>query len=287
MKICVLCKEPKPLTRFHKSPKQPDGYVPYCLDCRKHPEGIGLSYCLGCKAGLPLTQFQFNTVHKSYFHYCKVCDKKYKDELETKKRLLKYDNCAYRKLLETYDYTTHNKSFIKFPICSGNIYAPVVIGFTYVDADWLPILKNYFLTKMKGYVVLNLTRYTSHILGIEYRRVTMRLHRFVMGLSNSNKSLVVDHMKGFTLDNRSKSLRLATPAENSRNTFKLKKLSSKFKGVSYCSSVGKWKAGLQFEWSRVHLGYFNSEVEAAKAYDSYALKYFGEFAKTNKDIGLL
>jgi hypothetical protein len=32
----------------------------------------------------------------------------------------------------------------------------------------------------------------------------------------------------------------------------------------------------------IHIGYFTSEVEAAKAYNEKAIEYYGEFANLNK-----
>ena len=32
---------------------------------------------------------------------------------------------------------------------------------------------------------------------------------------------------------------------------------------------------------RIHIGYFDNEIEAAIAYDRFARNYFGEFAKCN------
>lgn len=37
----------------------------------------------------------------------------------------------------------------------------------------------------------------------------------------------------------------------------------------------------------VYLGYFDSVLEAAKVYDEYIIKHFGDFALTNKKLGLL
>jgi hypothetical protein len=40
-------------------------------------------------------------------------------------------------------------------------------------------------------------------------------------------------------------------------------------------------ARIGFEKKEIHLGYFRSEIEAAKAYDRAAIKYHGEFASLN------
>lgn len=77
-------------------------------------------------------------------------------------------------------------------------------------------------------------------------------------------SWTVDHINGDTLDNRFANLREATPAQQAMNTVKGEK---SVRGVACHKRVG----GVKFSASiRVHLGYFDSEAEAAAAYESAA-----------------
>jgi hypothetical protein len=43
----------------------------------------------------------------------------------------------------------------------------------------------------------------------------------------------------------------------------------------------KWVASIQIDATREHLGYFDSETEAAKTYDKAAKKLHGDFAGLN------
>ena len=60
---------------------------------------------------------------------------------------------------------------------------------------------------------------------------------------------------------------------------KIIKTFSKFKGVF--KDHNSIKAVIKMNSKSIHLGMFNSEIEAAKAYDLAALHYFQEFANLN------
>ena len=112
------------------------------------------------------------------------------------------------------------------------------------------------------------------------RNETVLMHRLIL---NPPDGLEVDHIKHheFYIDNRKKNLRLASRAENSRNTRKKRNASSSFKGVCWVEDHKKWKAVCHTRGKNYFLGYFSTEQEAAKAYNEGAKKHFGEFALLN------
>jgi group I intron endonuclease len=57
--------------------------------------------------------------------------------------------------------------------------------------------------------------------------------------------------------------------------------SSIYVGVSFFSRNKKWKAGITYKKTAYHLGFFDNEIDAAKAYDKKAKELFGNNAKTN------
>ncbi len=106
----------------------------------------------------------------------------------------------------------------------------------------------------------------------------VRLHRAIM---NPPKRRVVDHRNGDGLDNRRDNLRIATKAQNACNGRKRKNTSSRFIGVHFHKGRNMWAARIQHHKKDIWIGYFKSEVEAARAYDKAARKYHGEFARLN------
>jgi hypothetical protein len=107
---------------------------------------------------------------------------------------------------------------------------------------------------------------------------SVAMHREIM---NAPKGLLVDHRNGNGLDNRRENLRLATRSQNNCNTTKRKNTSSRFVGVSFDKRKRRWIAYINHNGKKIFLGYFDSEIEAAKAYDAAAKKYHGEFARLN------
>ncbi len=108
---------------------------------------------------------------------------------------------------------------------------------------------------------------------------TIKMHRQIM---NPPPGRFVDHENHEGLDNRKANLRIATPAENSRNRKKQSsKSSSRYKGVYLAKETKKWRAAIYHNNECIHLGYFENEEDAAKAYDQAARLYHGEFASLN------
>jgi hypothetical protein len=118
-----------------------------------------------------------------------------------------------------------------------------------------------------------------HIHGANGKRTTIYLHRVILGLTGSK--VLCDHINGEGLDNRRSNLRIASRAQNNVNKRPQEGGTSKWKGVCFDKGNGKWRTQIGIDGKTTHLGYFHEELAAAAAYDRAAIKFFGEFAKTN------
>jgi hypothetical protein len=111
-----------------------------------------------------------------------------------------------------------------------------------------------------------------------YGQKALKMHRVIM---NAPEDLFVDHIDHNGLNNCKTNLRLCTRAQNNRNIPPAKGKSSKYKGVGWDKGTKKWRTKIRFNTKLHHIGYFENEIEAAKAYDEKAVELFGEFACLN------
>lgn len=91
----------------------------------------------------------------------------------------------------------------------------------------------------------------------------------------------LDHKNRNGLDNRKSNLRPATSSQNQANREKRAGTSSRFKGVCWDNTGKKWKARIKCNRKERNLGLYDSEQEAARAYNRAAKEAFGEFAWLN------
>jgi len=89
----------------------------------------------------------------------------------------------------------------------------------------------------------------------------------------------VDHKNLDRQDDRWANLREATPQQNCRNRSTRRDNLLGVKGVKACKN--KYRAMIQINGKRKHLGYFATIADAAIAYATAANNHFGEFARTS------
>lgn len=94
---------------------------------------------------------------------------------------------------------------------------------------------------------------------------------------------LVDHINGNKADNRRSNLRLATKSQNGMNMGGNMNTSSKYAGVSWMPSRGRYQVYISRDGERFPIGSCRDEEEAAWMYDQWALVLHGEYARLNLD----
>ena len=110
-------------------------------------------------------------------------------------------------------------------------------------------------------------------------RKPLGMHRQILGVGDDHE---VDHKDRNGLNNQRHNIRQCIRTFNQGNTKVRVDSTSGKKGVNFRAEKGVWRARIQFQKKRIHIGDFYSPEEAAAAYNKAALQYFGEFARINE-----
>ncbi len=107
-------------------------------------------------------------------------------------------------------------------------------------------------------------------------RTQIWMHRVIL---NTPLGMETDHRNHNGLDNRKENIRVCTRGENQHNQSPQLSRASKYKGIYRHHT--KWRAQICHRGKALPIGRFETEIEAAKAYDARAKEVFGEFAYLN------
>lgn len=101
------------------------------------------------------------------------------------------------------------------------------------------------------------------------------MHRLI---AETPKGLVTDHINRNGLDNRKKNLRVCSYRENAWNRNTQYNNTSGCRGVTLFKRTNRWRASIQYEGKRIHLGFYTTFKEAADVYKKASKLYFKEFS---------
>lgn len=153
---------------------------------------------------------------------------------------------------------------------------------TVVDDKYFEILNQHTWC---AHLYKNGSCYAEKRIIINDKATILKMHRHILQLEGyvlSNNE--IDHINGDGLDNRVENLRICSRKNNSRNRKLSKNNTSGYKGVIWINRLNKWRARIKVDYKTIHLGYFVSKDDAARAYNLAASKYFGDFARLNTII---
>lgn len=132
------------------------------------------------------------------------------------------------------------------------------------------------VSKFRWYCVLSGKNYYAHtsVRMADGKRKTLPIHRLILDVIDSKQ--MIDHINGNGLDNRRSNLRICGSAENQHNSRPRKG----YKGV-FQKKNGTFVAKICYNRKTYNIGYYDSEEDAARAYNLKAIELFGEFACLN------
>lgn len=113
--------------------------------------------------------------------------------------------------------------------------------------------------------------------GRKYKRQIF-MHREILQPSEGKQ---IDHINRNKIDNRRCNLREVTPSQNQMNRGLLSNNKTGYKGVTYDRDSKKFRAFVTKDGCQMHLGFYETPEDAAKAYNVKAEELYGDIAVLN------
>jgi len=146
------------------------------------------------------------------------------------------------------------------------------------DFEYLNQFKWYPLKKRDNYYAVR-GNYVGKING-KYKTIMVRMSRLIMNINDPK--ILIDHEDHDTLNNQKNNLRKCNTSQNCSNQRPAKGKTSAYLGVSWHKKNKKWEASAGNNGKKIYIGIFETEVEAAIAYNQRATELHAEFANLNK-----
>lgn len=177
-------------------------------------------------------------------------------------------------------------------VSNASYAAPLVSSFWEDSMKKIPLTQSQFalvddddcerLSKYKWHSLYN--KHTDSFYAVRHvcikeskKTICIMMHREIM---NIPKGMICDHKNHDTLDNRKHNLRICTYSQNNWNKTKSKSNPLKYKGIY--RGDNRYRATVSANNIKYYMGTFDTEEEAARAYNEKAKGLHGEYAKLNK-----
>lgn len=116
--------------------------------------------------------------------------------------------------------------------------------------------------------------------GRKGKRFILLMHREISGMVPGDGRMI-DHKNRNGLDNRKENLVETTYCLNNYNSRPRRNNKSGYRGVCWSKQNKKWMAQINFNNAHFTCGFYNDKIDAAKAYDDAAIKFYGNNAILN------
>lgn len=121
--------------------------------------------------------------------------------------------------------------------------------------------------------------YAARNVRVGNKQTTVFLHRVI---TDCPPDLEVNHIDGDGLNDRRYNLQPCTHQQHAlARQRKRKNASSIYRGVSWCKQNKRWQAQIAKNGKHIHIGRFDSEEAAARAYDAKAAELFDGHSSPN------